>query len=243
MVDCVLGCASLTVDDRWRRLTGRTHTVPRLHCCRGGWRRSAVLVQGSTHHLGGHAYGCRSALGGTEGAILASSWRRRVRNNWVEGSSGPASRHRNQAGMLLCWGRMVRLLSIVGSWSGIGWMRMERLLVVVGICWWRCCRGMGGIWLRRRGRAQRSAVWRGCYMMLREVVLLLLLLMVVVVVVSTVGIVRDGCFVGSRSSMARNGGVALLLRLGSIVTCRWVHGRVRLHWTILIGGRSSAVRR
>lgn len=85
-------------------------------------------------------------------------------------------------------------------------------------------------------------------MMLREVVLLLLLLlmmmmMAVLVVVSTVGTVRDGCFVWNRCSLAGDGGVALLLRWGSIVACRWIHVWVGLHWTILMGGRSSAVRR
>lgn len=50
--------------------------------------------------------------------------------------------------------------------------------------------------------------------------LLLLLLMVALVVVGTV---RDGCFVGSRSGVGRDGGVALLLRWGSIAACRWIH--------------------
>lgn len=67
-------------------------------------------------------------------------------------------------------------------------------------------------------------------MMLREVVLLLLL-MVALVVVSTVGTVRNGCFVGSRSGLGRDGGVALLLRWGTIAACRWIHGLVRLCWT------------
>lgn len=63
--------------------------------------------------------------------------------------------------------------------------------------------------------------------------LLLLLLMVVLVVASTVGTVHDGCFVGNSSSrsMTRDGGVALWLRWGSIVACRWIHGWVGLHWT------------
>lgn len=80
--------------------------------------------------------------------------------------------------------------------------------------------------------------------MLREVVVVvLLLLMVAVVVVSTVGTVRNGCFVGSRSAVGRDGGVALLLRWGSIAACRWMHGLVCLCWTVLVGGRSSSVRR
>lgn len=76
-----------------------------------------------------------------------------------------------------------------------------------------------------------------------EVVALLLLLLVAVVVVSTVGTVRYGCFVGSRTGVGRDGGVALLLRWGSITACGWVHGLVCLCWTVLVGGRSSTVRR
>lgn len=75
------------------------------------------------------------------------------------------------------------------------------------------------------------------------VVVVLMLLMVALVVVSTVGTVRDGCFVGSKCGVSRNGGVALLLRWGSIAACRWIHGLVCLCRTILVGGRSSAVRR
>lgn len=63
-------------------------------------------------------------------------------------------------------------------------------------------------------------------MMLREVMLLLLMLMVALVVVRTVGTVRNGRFAGNRDS-----GVALLLRWGSIVGCRWIHGGVCLWWT------------
>lgn len=60
---------------------------------------------------------------------------------------------------------------------------------------------------------------------------MLLLWMVVLIVISTVGTVRDGCFVGNGSSVAREGGVVLLV-LGSIVACRWMHGgRVGLYWT------------
>lgn len=69
-------------------------------------------------------------------------------------------------------------------------------------------------------------------MMLRRVIwLLLLLLMVILVVVGTVGTVRVGCFVGNRGSLAGDGGIALLLRWGSIVACRWIHGGVGLHRT------------
>lgn len=56
--------------------------------------------------------------------------------------------------------------------------------------------------------------------------LLLLMLMVALVVVSTVGTVRNGRLAGNRDS-----GVALLLRWGSIVGCRWIHGGVCLGWT------------
>lgn len=48
-----------------------------------------------------------------------------------------------------------------------------------------------------------------------------LLLLVVLVVVSSVS---DWCFTGSRTGVAGDGGVALLLRWGSVVACRWVHG-------------------
>ncbi len=67
--------------------------------------------------------------------------------------------------------------------------------------------------------------------MLREVMVLLLLLMVALVVVSTVGTVRNGCFVGSRSGVGRDGGVALLMRWGSIAACSRIHGLVCLCWT------------
>lgn len=67
-------------------------------------------------------------------------------------------------------------------------------------------------------------------MMLMEV-LLLLMVVVVLVVVSTVGTVRNGCFVGSRTGLCRDGRVALLLRWSSIAACRWIHGRVRMCWT------------
>ena len=65
-------------------------------------------------------------------------------------------------------------------------------------------------------------------MLLREV--LLLLLMVALVVVSTVGTVHEGGFVG-RGGLGRDGGVALLLRWGSIAACRRMHGLVSLCWT------------
>lgn len=92
-------------------------------------------MQGRTH-LGGHDSRRGGALGGTQGAILASSWRRRVRNNRVEGSSRAASWCRHQTGLLLllgglCWGSVVQLLSIVGSWSGIWWWML--LVVVLSI--------------------------------------------------------------------------------------------------------------
>lgn len=68
-------------------------------------------------------------------------------------------------------------------------------------------------------------------MMVRGVVVLLLWLMVALVVVSTVGTVCNGCFVGSRGGLGGDGGVALLLKWGSIAACRWIHGLVRLCWT------------
>lgn len=58
--------------------------------------------------------------------------------------------------------------------------------------------------------------------------MLMLLLTVVVVVVCTV---RNGRFVGNRSRVGRDGGVALLLRWGSVVACRRIHGWVGLCWT------------
>lgn len=67
------------------------------------------------------------------------------------------------------------------------------------------------------------------------------LLVTVVVVLSTVVIVRDGCFV--RGTLCWDGGVALLLRRDTIVACGRVRGGVVLYWTILIGGRSSTIRR
>lgn len=75
--------------------------------------------------------------------------------------------------------------------------------------------------------------------MLREVVLLLLMV-VALVVVSTVGTVHDGCFVGERSGVGRDGGVALLLRWGSVAACRWMHGLVCLCWTVVVVGRCSS---
>lgn len=55
--------------------------------------------------------------------------------------------------------------------------------------------------------------------------------MVVVVVVALVivGTVGDGCFVGSR--LCRDGGVALLMRWGSVAAWRRIHGLVGLCWT------------
>lgn len=47
-------------------------------------------------------------------------------------------------------------------------------------------------------------------MMLREMAVVVLLLMVALVVVSTLGTVHDGCFVGKRSGVRRDGGIALL---------------------------------
>lgn len=89
-----------------------------------------------------------------------------------------------------------------------------------------------------------SGVLGGCYMVLREVLLLLwLLLMVVLVVVCTMGTVRDGSFVGHRCAVGRDGGVAVLLRWGSIVARSWIRGCVGLCWTVVVRGRSSAVRR
>lgn len=66
-------------------------------------------------------------------------------------------------------------------------------------------------------------------MVLREV-LLLLLMVVALVVVSTVGTVHEGGF-GGGGGLGRDGGVALLLRWGSIAACRRMHGLVRLCWT------------
>lgn len=127
-----LTCASLTIN-RWHQLTRRRRAVPWRHCCGGGRLRGTVLVQGCTH-LGGHNEGRGGVLWGTQGAILATSWWRRVRNNRVKRSSRTTSRGRHQTGLLLllllgglCWGSVVWLLSIVRSWSGIWWM----LLVVV----------------------------------------------------------------------------------------------------------------
>lgn len=77
-------------------------------------------------------------------------------------------------------------------------------------------------------------------MVLREV--LLLLLMVALVVVSTVGTVHGGGFDG-RGGLGRDGGVALLLRWGSIAACRRMHGLVCLCWTVLMGRCRSAVQR
>lgn len=54
---------------------------------------------------------------------------------------------------------------------------------------------------------------------------MLLLLTVTLVVVSTVG-----CFVESWGGMGRDDGVALLLRWGSITTCRWIHRLACLCW-------------
>ncbi len=62
--------------------------------------------------------------------------------------------------------------------------------------------------------------------MLRDVVvvvLLLLLLLLLMAALVVVGTVRDGCFVGSRRGVGRDGGVALLMRWGSIAACRWIH--------------------
>lgn len=55
-----------------------------------------------------------------------------------------------------------------------------------------------------------------------------------VVALVIVGTVRNGCFVGSR--LCRDGGVALLMRWGSITAGRWVHGLVGLCRTCR-GGR------
>lgn len=128
-------CASLPID-RWRHLTGRSHAIPRR-----GWLRRAVLMKGCTH-VEGHDSRSGGALRGTQGAVLATPWCRRVRNDGVERSSGTTSWCRNQTRLLLLLllrrmlrrGSVVRLLSIVGSWSGVGWMLLlEWLLVVLGV--------------------------------------------------------------------------------------------------------------
>lgn len=55
--------------------------------------------------------------------------------------------------------------------------------------------------------------------------------MVVLIVVYTMGTVCDGGFVGSGCAVDRDGGVAVLLRWGSIVACSWISGCVGLSWT------------
>lgn len=53
--------------------------------------------------------------------------------------------------------------------------------------------------------------------------------MVALVVGSTVGTVCNGRFVGS--ALGGDGGVALWMRWGSVASCRWIRGLVRLYWT------------
>lgn len=70
-------------------------------------------------------------------------------------------------------------------------------------------------------------------MMLGEMGLMLMVLMrvmmmVVLVVVSTVGTVRNGRFIRTSIGVGMGRGVALLLRWGSVVACRWIHGGVCL---------------
>lgn len=79
-------------------------------------------------------------LEGTQGAKLATSWRRRVRNNRVDGSTRADSRGGDQTGLLLlllwrwwCWGGVICLRPIVAARRGIRWMLLQWLLVVVGI--------------------------------------------------------------------------------------------------------------
>lgn len=82
---CTQTCASLSIDRRHHLAT-----VSRLPRCGEGWLSGGILMQGGAH-LGGHASGPRCAVvGGTQGAELAASWRRGVRNDGVEGSSGAA---------------------------------------------------------------------------------------------------------------------------------------------------------
>lgn len=123
-----LTCAALTV----HRLC---HVAPRLPLC--GRPGGAVLMQGDAH-LGGNESRRRGALGGAEGAVLAAPRGRGVRDDGVDGSSGPASRRRDQRGLLLlgrrCCGGPVGLLSVVGSWSSIGPMLLlQWLLAVLGV--------------------------------------------------------------------------------------------------------------
>lgn len=143
LVDRGLACASLTIDRR-RHLTAWPHAIPAgLHrcCCWAGWLWGVVLMQGCPH-LRGHDSVHGGALQGAQGAVLAASQRRRVRNDGVEGRSGAARWHGDQTRMFLLLralrrGSVVRvLLSIVGAWSGVG--RMLLLLdwllrVVLGV--------------------------------------------------------------------------------------------------------------
>lgn len=121
-------CATLAINGR-SRLSGRGSAVPMLHRDSGGWLGAAVMMQGGSY-LGGHSSECGATLRGTQAAVVATSWSRRV---WNERSSGTGSGRGHQTGLLtlrgLRRGSVISPRSVVGSWSGVWWM----LLVVLDI--------------------------------------------------------------------------------------------------------------
>lgn len=124
-------CATLTINSRGGS------AVAVLHHYSAVWLGGAVMMQGGSH-LGGHPSQPGATLRGTQAAVAATSWSRRVRN---ERSSGAGSGRRHQTG--LHRGSVIGPLSVVGAWSGVRW----ELLVVLGAGGWQAGRGETGIWL------------------------------------------------------------------------------------------------
>lgn len=124
-------CATLTINSRG----GRAAAV--LHHYGAVWLGGAVMMQGGSH-LGGHSSQPGATLRGTQAAVPATSWSRRVRD---ERSSGTGGGRRHRTG--LPRGSVIGPLSVVGAWSGVRW----ELLGVLAAGGWQAGRGETGIWL------------------------------------------------------------------------------------------------